>query len=309
MIGDHEEVTPRQPESQIQELDALSRQADEDRWLAARFADPHARARLAALYAFYAEVAKVADVVSDPMVGRIRLQWWREAVEEACAPQTRVRDHPVARGLAMLQRSQGPRPAAAQLIGLIDARERDLEPDRFADMSALIAYVDATAGALMGTAAACLVSGVETGDGSDAARTDTPDQMAEGLRQAGRAWGLTGLVRAFAHLVAAERPPIPEDVRVAARLRRSDLAVAAEPEKARAALDALHAAAREAHQAARINLRCAPEAVWPAYGYAALAPAYLRAAAAIKNPYGEGVRPAPVMTRLRLISALLRSNV
>src|SRR3546814_19441352 len=39
------------------------------------------REHLFALYAFNHEVAKTAEVVSEPMIGRIRLQWWRECLD------------------------------------------------------------------------------------------------------------------------------------------------------------------------------------------------------------------------------------
>ena len=38
---------------------------------------------LFALYAFNHEVARVAETVREPMLGAIRLEWWRETVEGA----------------------------------------------------------------------------------------------------------------------------------------------------------------------------------------------------------------------------------
>ena len=36
-----------------------------------------------ALYAFNYEIARVREIVREPMLGQIRLQWWREAVSAA----------------------------------------------------------------------------------------------------------------------------------------------------------------------------------------------------------------------------------
>ena len=66
-------------------LDAEVRRVDEDRWLASRFAPAHVRARLIAIYALNAEIAKTADVVTQAPIGDIRLAWWRDAIAEVHA--------------------------------------------------------------------------------------------------------------------------------------------------------------------------------------------------------------------------------
>ena len=58
------------------------RRQDRERYLTALFAPAERREDLFALYTFNHEVAKTAEVVSEAMVGRIRLQWWREAIAE-----------------------------------------------------------------------------------------------------------------------------------------------------------------------------------------------------------------------------------
>jgi phytoene synthase len=42
------------------------------------FAPAPRRVLLFALYAFNAEVARIAETVREPMLGAIRLEWWRE---------------------------------------------------------------------------------------------------------------------------------------------------------------------------------------------------------------------------------------
>ena len=68
----------------------LVREHDRDRFLTALFAPPERREDLFALYAFNLEVAKTAEVVSEAMIGRIRLQWWREAIDEIYGGKTRA---------------------------------------------------------------------------------------------------------------------------------------------------------------------------------------------------------------------------
>ena len=161
--------------SEDPDLDALVRRADPDRWLAARFvADPEARGDLIALYALNYELSRAAEVASQPLIGEMRLAWWREAVEEMFEGRP-VRHHPVAQALEQAVRRRGlPR---AGLEGLIDGRLRELEPWPLGE-GEVDAYLDATAGRLMTLASQVLAPGLDTG-----------------LHPAGRAWGLAGLAR------------------------------------------------------------------------------------------------------------------
>src|SRR5690606_14627189 len=74
------------------------RRRDHDRFLTALLAPADRRAALFALYAFNAEIARVREAVSEPMLGQIRLQWWRETVEALTRGE--VRGHEAAAALA-----------------------------------------------------------------------------------------------------------------------------------------------------------------------------------------------------------------
>ena len=93
-------------------------QHDRDRYRTALFAPPDRREALFALYAFNYEIARVRESVTTPMLGQIRLQWWREVVEAAYAGMPR-RTHEVAVPLAAtiatgIRRRCSPRRAAAR---------------------------------------------------------------------------------------------------------------------------------------------------------------------------------------------------
>ena len=47
------------------------------------YAESTPREALLALYGFNYEVARVREVVSEPMLGHIRLQWWRDVISAA----------------------------------------------------------------------------------------------------------------------------------------------------------------------------------------------------------------------------------
>jgi phytoene synthase len=130
------------------------RRSDPDRWLASRFiADGEARADVLALYAFDHVLARVPAMVSEPLMGEIRLTWWREALDEIY-DGGRVRSHPVSLALARAVRARGL--DRAPLDAMIQARFGDLDAAPFADEAQMLAHADQTAGALMQAATQAL---------------------------------------------------------------------------------------------------------------------------------------------------------
>ncbi len=109
--------------SQLYVLDTV-RRADRDRFLGALFAPEPARAGLLALLAFDHELARTRTVTREPMLARIRLQWWREAVAEA-AGSAKPRAQPIVESLSETVRRRGLAPE--RLVALIDAREEEIE--------------------------------------------------------------------------------------------------------------------------------------------------------------------------------------
>ena len=133
--------------------DAQLRRVDPDRWLSSRFvADPQARADLVAIYLFDHELARAPKVASNPLVGEIRLTWWREVLDEAfgAAP---VRQHPVALALADAIRRRSLE--RAPLEAMIDARYRELDAEPMTLREAL-EWARDTGGMAAVAAAACL---------------------------------------------------------------------------------------------------------------------------------------------------------
>ncbi|HUR43002.1 MAG TPA: squalene/phytoene synthase family protein, partial [Aestuariivirga sp.] len=111
----------------------LVRSADKDRFLASLFAPDAKRAALVALYAFNIEIARVRRSVSEPALGEIRYQWWRDTIGAIYRGETSP--HPVAQELAHAIK-EGNLPENA-LLGLITAREFDLYDDPMPDVAAL----------------------------------------------------------------------------------------------------------------------------------------------------------------------------
>ena len=71
--------------TETDDLDDQVKAADPDRWMASRFiADADARADVVALYAFHHALARIAEQVTEPMMGSLRLAWWCGAIDERC---------------------------------------------------------------------------------------------------------------------------------------------------------------------------------------------------------------------------------
>src|SRR4051812_38053342 len=88
------------PSPDFGDLDAQMRRVDPDRWLSSRFIGAaEARADVIAIYAFDHELARAPRVASNPLLGEMRLTWWREALEEIFEDRP-VRQHPAAQALA-----------------------------------------------------------------------------------------------------------------------------------------------------------------------------------------------------------------
>jgi NADH dehydrogenase [ubiquinone] 1 alpha subcomplex assembly factor 6 len=174
---------------------AIVRRRDPDRFQTALFAPTGRREALFALYAFNYEIARVRESVTDPTLGQIRLEWWREAVAAAYAGAP-ARHHPVAEALAEAVRATAP--AREHFEALIDARAADLDDTPPANLAALEYYAEGTSSRLVLIALEIL---------------GTRDRAAfETGRHAGIAYALAGLLRALPLTARTGRLIIPADI-------------------------------------------------------------------------------------------------
>src|SRR3954467_6590552 len=103
--------------------EALVRAYDKDRYLTSLFAQAERRRYLFALYAFALEIGRVKAVVTEPMTGVIRLQWWLEAVTGLRAAEAAA--SPVM--IALQDASQQTNVALAPLAAVVEAEQAKLE--------------------------------------------------------------------------------------------------------------------------------------------------------------------------------------
>jgi phytoene synthase len=197
------------PASPLPPLGAFLRAHDPDRFLAAPFVPAAARDAFLALAAFNHELARAREAATNPIVALIRLQWWRDAVAEAAAGRP-ARRHEVAGPLHAAIVSGGL--AAADLQGLVDAREAEAEEAGIPTRDAFGAYLRASAGGF------ALAAGRLLG---------APDAALPLLQRLGALQGLAGVLRNVPAHAAQGRCLLPADALAEAGL--SAAAVIADP--------------------------------------------------------------------------------
>ncbi len=169
---------------------ALVERADPDRFLAALAAPPEARPVLLPLYAFNVEVSRAPWVTQEPLIAEMRLQWWRDALEEIGAGRP-PRAHEVVTELAPILDAQ----AAQTLDRTVAARRWDIYTDPFEDEAHFSDYLDATSGHLMWTAARAL---------------GAPTETEPVVRDFAWGAGLAAFLRAIPELESRGRKPLPD---------------------------------------------------------------------------------------------------
>jgi NADH dehydrogenase [ubiquinone] 1 alpha subcomplex assembly factor 6 len=229
-------------------LARLVRQHDRDRFLTALFAPAARREALLALYAFNYEIAKTREVVSEPVLGQIRLQWWRESLD-AIYSGGPMRHHEVVAPLAEAIRCCAL--DRAHFDALIAARDFDIAGEAPESLTALEAYAEASSARLVWLALEVL------GERGEAARVAG--------RGVGIAYALAGLLRALPFHARMKRLYLPRDLCRTAGLRMEAEVFELRSSPALRSVVAQVAAAAAAHLAVARALRhAAPRAALPA---------------------------------------------
>ena len=165
---------------------ALVHRADPERFMAAMAAPVASRAVLFPLYALNVEVTRAPWVTQEPMIAEMRLQWWRDALQEIAEGPV-VRRHEVVTPLSHVLSPY----LAAQMDEYVAVRRWDIYRDPFEDETHFDAYINHSAGTLM------LVSAQAMGAAEDGV-----------LRDFGYAMGVANWFRAIPDLEARGRIPL-----------------------------------------------------------------------------------------------------
>ncbi|WP_170294625.1 squalene/phytoene synthase family protein [Roseospira navarrensis] len=230
------------PEAGLSPSAALVRRHDRDRFVLALMAPAARREALFALFALAVELRRIPGLVSEPVLGVMRLQYWRDLIA-AEDSQAAARGNPVAEALAReaLPRLGPDGPALLETV--LQGHADDLAPDPPVDATAARALAAATDGAL--AEAAALALGAETPASREAAR------------HAGTAWGLAMLARNTPQAIRSGRLRLPTDAVMASGQDGAGILAGRDTDRVgiragvRALLDTAEAERATAGQAAR----------------------------------------------------------
>lgn len=167
------------------------RHGESDRFLSALFAPPPARPALLALYALDSEFKRISTIVSEPMLGAIRFQWWRDTIGSVM--QGEHPGHEIVPALALAIRHGDLPPEAFH--AWTDAREQELDAAPFGSLDDMEAAARAADGTIVDLAARVL-----TGGSLDPAAT-----------AAGTAYGLAAMLRRLPHAASHGTCVLPAD--------------------------------------------------------------------------------------------------
>ena len=265
------------------------RRWDHDRYLTLLLAGPVLRRALLALYAFNLEVARTAESVSEPMIGQIRLQWWRDSLEGIYSGSPRR--HAVVQPLAEMIEAHSL--SRQHFDALIDARERDLDPDPPESLSKLEDYASATTLPLY--LLALEAGGLREG------------RVLKAAHHASLAQALTGIIRATPFLARQHRVMLPLKALKAAEVRPQELLDGGLASMALSPVVRPIAERAARHlMLARRDAKGMPRSLLPVFWPVTLAEGYLkRLHRAGFDPFDPGVQEAPPSRSWQLLGAKL----
>jgi len=179
----------------MDEIAIIVRSYDRDRYLSALLAPENARPHLMALYAFNAEICRIAAQVSEPQLAEIRLQWWLDTIDGIYFEDPQA--HPVAKALADAVKV-GDIPKFA-LQRLAKAHQADFYSDPPPTLHDLEAYLGETESSLIKMAAMILDK-------------DAALECDEAAGLAGVAYGLVRLLNRLPDARRLKQNLFPEDM-------------------------------------------------------------------------------------------------
>jgi phytoene synthase len=250
---------PTGPAFAFEQAAAQLREHDRDRYYATLFARPDNRPHLFALYAFNSEIARIRDMVHDPLPGEVRLQWWRDLLSGEA--RGGAGGNPLA--AALLDTVAAKRLPRQAFVNLIDARVADLYDDAMPDWDALEGYCGETSSALIRLACLVLADGADPGAAAEAGH-------------AGVAIAITGLLRALPWHAGQGRVLLPQDLLDRHGVSRADILAGDDSPGLRAALAECRARARTHLAVVRAGAGRIRADILPAFLPCALVEGYLR---------------------------------
>lgn len=179
------------------------RELDPEVYAACLYLPESARNSIATIWAFDAEVSRIPQLVSEPMPGEIRLQWWRDLITSG----NHAGSGPLAEALgSVIEHHNLPRET---IHTYLEARIFDLYQDPMPDDATLEGYLGETVSVFFQMAALCLGAERST-------------NLANACGHAGMAVGLAGLLTKTGMLRGRGQTYVPIDLLEKHGLTRED---------------------------------------------------------------------------------------
>jgi phytoene synthase len=272
-------------------LDTL-RDTDRDRYLACLLSPFDKRGALAALYAYNAELARVRDLVHEPLPGEVRLQYWRDLI--AGHPHGSTEANPIA--AALLKAVEEYRLPRQSLSDMSEARIFDLYDDPMETRVSLEGYAGETASALIQLASLVL------------SPYDAPGS-AEAAGHAGVAQAIAGLLMLMPLHRRRGQVYLPLEILNATGLDRDGFLSGKDDARISAAIDAFAGLGREHLGKARAAGGIAPT-VFPAFLPVALAEPVLKRAQKLgARVFDEPIQEPQWRRQMRLAFAAFTQKI
>lgn len=267
----------------------LLRDADPDRYLSVLYAPEEKRGALAALYGFNVEIARIRDLIHDPLPGEVRLQWWRDLINGT--EHGEVVGNPVA--AALLEAIKAYNLPRAAFDNYCEARIFDLYDDPMPSRNDLEGYCGETASALIQLASLVL----------DAEKAPAQADIAG---HAGVAQAVTGLLRLLPLHRRRGQTYIPADILAAVGCSAEMLLEGTDKAAIKRAIDAMIALAEDHLGKYDAAAKSLPATLRPAYLPVGLTRMYLKK---LKASGFDVANETPVVSPLRRQWTMLRASM
>ncbi|MEM9360379.1 MAG: squalene/phytoene synthase family protein [Pseudomonadota bacterium] len=272
------------------EIVSLARTYQYDRYISATLSPRGARQDLIVLAAFAAEMRRIPWTMSDPHIGMIRLQWWRDSLTIESQETT---GNPLADAVrTVIARNKLP---VGLLLGHIDAQELELYADLVQDMDELrLHYVKREAGLFQ-----------------LAAQITGPRKEFASLDQAACAYGMAKSIAEFSFRRNGRQLLIPADMAVSYGIKPEVVSGSAhEQNNAVSILNAMAGIAMTSYHSSRKMLCTEAGKAFSAFLPLALTPTY---AATANSPFAasnvSNMGPGNFAKSCRMLWAYMRGRI